>query len=293
MSSRIRNGLLIFAAVLLAVVLAQRLRPAPELASVYFDVAKPMVIAHQGGDGLRPSNTLPAFQHAVDLGVDVLELDVHLTRDGELVVMHDATVDRTTDGTGALADMTLAQVKALDAAYHWPYEGDERPYRDRGIRVPTLAEVMSRHPELRFNVEIKPDSLDAAGAVCSELRRLDMTDRVLVASFHPQTMDAFRDACPAVPTSGYESEARWFYLQYRLGLARFAKISAPALQLPTRAGGFDLADPGFVAAVRDRRLHLDFWTINDPALMRTLVERGAGGIITDRPDLLLEVLGRR
>ena len=292
MSARTRNWLLIVAALLL-LVLADRLAPVPELTSVYFDLSEPMVIAHQGGDGLRPSNTLLAFQHAVDLGVDVLEMDVHLTRDGVLVLMHDATVDRTTDGTGALADMTLAQVKALDAAHHWPYQGDQRPYRRRGVRVPTLAEVTSRFPERRFNVEIKPDSADAGRLVCEALHELDVADQVLIASFHPAAMDAFRDACPAVPTSGYESEVRWFYLQYRLGVASLARVAIPALQVPPQSGGYDLSNPQFIAAARARGLHVDFWTINDPLEMRLLLDRGASGIITDRPDLLLEVLGRR
>jgi glycerophosphoryl diester phosphodiesterase len=292
MTPRTRNWLLIFI-VLMLVVLADRLAPEPELVSVYFDAPRPMVIAHQGGDGLRPSNTLLAFQHAVDLGVDVLEMDVHQTRDGALVVIHDATADRTTNGSGALADMTLAEVKALDAAYHWPYEGEERPYRGRGVSIPTLAEVVSRYPRLRFNVEIKPASAETGRAVCAELQRLDVADRVLVASFHPAAIDAFRGACPSVPTSGDESEVRWFYFQYRLGLAQFARPSVQALQVPRSIGDYDLTQPAFIAAANARGLNLDYWTINDPEDMRTLVERGAAGIITDRPDLLLEVLGRR
>ena len=292
MKPRTRNWLLIFTALLL-VVLVDRLTPTPEPSTLYyFDVPKPMVIAHQGGDGLRPSNTLLAFQHAADLGVDVLEMDVHRTRDGALVLMHDATVDRTTDGSGALADMTLAEVKALDAAYHWPYQGDERPYRGRGVRVPTLAEVIERFPALRFNVEIKPDSAEVAGALCDALEHLDVTDRVLVASFHSSAMNGFRKACPSVAASAYENEVRWFYLQYRLGLARFADPVASALQIPPATGGYDLARPGFIEAAAARGLHVDYWTINDPHQMRILVERGAGGLITDRPDVLLELLGR-
>jgi len=262
------------------------------LPSSYFDAPRPMVIAHQGGDGLRPSNTLPAFQHAIDLGADVLELDVHQTHDGAFVVMHDHTVDRTTDGSGALADLTLAQIRQLDAAYHWPYERSERPYRGRGIRVPTLEEVVGLGAGLRFNVEIKPASAGVGRALCGELERLGVTGRVLVASFHPVALDAFREACPVVPTSAYESEARNFYVQYRLGLWRWIRPSVAALQLPQRSGSFDLTDSGFLAAARERGLHVDFWTVNDPHDMRALIERGAAGIITDRPDLLLEVLGR-
>jgi glycerophosphoryl diester phosphodiesterase len=279
-------------AVALAVLVAAVPPPLPAVTSNYFDAPRPLVIAHQGGDGLRPSNTLPAFDHAVELGADVLEMDVHQTLDGALVLMHDATVDRTTDGRGALADMTLSEVRALDAAYHWPYQG-AATYRGLGIRVPTLEEVTARHPTLRYNVEIKPASAETGRAVCKELLRLGASDRVLVASFHPVAMDAFRAACPQVPTSGYESEVRWFYLQYRLGLWRFARPAIPALQLPPRAGGFDLTDAGFLAAARSRGLHVDFWTVNDADEMRTLLQRGAAGIITDRPDLLLEVLDRR
>jgi glycerophosphoryl diester phosphodiesterase len=266
-------------------------RAAP-VRSAYFDAPLPLVIAHQGGDGLRPSNTIPAFDHAAELGVDVLEMDVHETRDGALVLMHDATVDRTTDGSGALADMTLAQVQALDAAHHWPYDGAPA-YRGLGIGVPTLAEVISRHRLLRFNVEIKPPSAETGRAVCAELQRLGVADRVLVASFHATAMDAFREACPLIPTSGYESEVRWFYLQYRLGLWRIARPAVPALQVPQRAGAFDLTEPGFLEAARSRGMHVDFWTVNDADEMRTLLRRGAAGIITDRPDLLLEVLGRQ
>jgi glycerophosphoryl diester phosphodiesterase len=265
---------------------------APGASSAYFDAPRPMVIAHQGGDGLRPSNTLPAFEHAIDLGADVLELDVHLTRDGAFVVMHDATVDRTTQGSGALAELTLAQIRELDAAYHWPYEGAVRPYRGQGIRVPTLAEVVDLGPQLRFNVEIKPPLAAAGRALCGELERLDVTRRVLVASFHAAAMDAFREACPGVPTSAHGNEVRRLYAQYRLGLWRWARPSVAVLQLPQRAGNFDLSEPGFLAAVRDRGLHVDFWTVNDPDEMRTLIDRGAAGIITDRPDLLLEVLDR-
>jgi glycerophosphoryl diester phosphodiesterase len=269
------------------------LTPAPVVATTYFDGPRPMVIAHQGGDGVRPSNTLAAFQHAADLGVDVLEMDVHQTRDGAFVVMHDTTVDRTTDGSGALQDMTLAQVRALDAAHHWPYEGLDRPYREQGIHVPTMEEVITRHRGLRFNIEIKPASAAVGEALCGELTRLGVTEQVLVASFHPVAMNAFRAACPTVPTSAYASEVRWFYLQYQLGLWRIARPSVAALQVPPRAGGFDLTDAGFLAAARSRGLHVDFWTVNDTAEMRALIDRGAAGIITDRPDLLLEVLAHR
>jgi glycerophosphoryl diester phosphodiesterase len=280
------------AAVVGALLLLMPRRAAPDLHTAYFDPPRPLVIAHQGGDGLLPGNTLEAFRHAVTLGVDVLEMDVHRTRDGTWVVMHDATVDRTTNGSGALANLTLADVQTLDAAHHWPYVDDDRPHRGRGIGVPTVEAVLREFPELRFNIEIKPDSAAAGTAFCDELRRLEAGDRVLVASFHRASLRGFREGCPNVPTSAHEGEVRWFYLLNRLGLARVAGSGPAAFQLPRAAAGFDLADPGFIAAARQHGLHLDYWTINDRDAMRELVDRGADGIITDRPDLLLEVLGR-
>lgn len=291
MTARQRNWLLIFIALVL-LILGRRLAPMPELDSVYFDTPRPMVIAHQGGDGLRPGNTLVAFQNAVDLGVDVLEMDVNQTRDGALVLIHDTTVDRTTDGSGAVEDLTLARLKTLDAAYHWPHHGEDRPYRGRGVRIPTLDEVIDRFPRQRYNIELKPDAAEPAQALCATLERLNAERRVLVASFHSAAMEAFRAACPTVPTSAHRGETRWFYVQYRLGVWRLARPGAPALQVPRTSGGFDLAAAGFIDAAASRGLHLDYWTINDPADMRMLVERGAAGIITDRPDLLLQAVGR-
>ncbi|MDZ7670966.1 MAG: glycerophosphodiester phosphodiesterase [Gammaproteobacteria bacterium] len=291
MTARQRNWLLIFIALVL-LILGRRLAPMPKLDSVYFETARPMVIAHQGGDGLRPGNTLVAFQNAVALGVDVLEMDVNQTRDGALVLIHDTTVDRTTNGRGAVADLTLAELKTLDAAYHWPHHGEERPYRGRGVRIPTLDEVITRFPRQRYNIELKPDAAGPAQALCATLERLNADRRVLVASFHAAAMEAFREACPAVPTSAHAGEMRWFYAQYRLGVWRLARPGAPALQVPQTSAGFDLTEAGFIDAAASRGLHLDFWTINDPADMRLLLERGAGGIITDRPDLLLQVVGR-
>lgn len=292
MTPRLRNWLLIFI-VLILVALSGRLQSPPPVARDYFAVAGPMVIAHQGGDGIRPGNTLLAFRHAAELGVDVLEMDVHLTRDGHLVLMHDASVERTTDGQGALVEMTLAEVKALDAAYRWPYDGERHPYRGRGVHVPTLEETVGGFPELRYNVEIKPDSAAAGEALCNALTRLGATRRTLVASFHADALAGFRKTCPQVPTSAHGAEVRWFYLRYRTGLWRLPHRHPQALQLPTDRDGYDFTQSDLLAVAARQDVHVDYWTVNDAPTMRDLIARGADGLITDRPDLLLEVLGRR
>ena len=252
----------------------------PEPGHPFFRGEKPgvQVIAHRGGAGLRPENTLAAFQHASELGADVLEMDVRLTADGAIVVLHDATVDRTTDGSGAVAALTLAQLERLDAGYHWPN------YRGRGLRVPRLEEVFARLPQMRMVVEMKQFAPPSAVALCALIRRSGMQAKVLVASFANDALRAFRDACPEVATSMSAFEARLFVM-----LRGFYAPAATALQVPDRMRETVLVTPGLVETARRRKLKLHVWTVNDEARMRELIALGVDGIMTDRPDLLLGI----
>ena len=118
----------------------------------------PLVMAHRGGQGLWPPNTLFAFERAVEMGADILEMDIHASADGVLIVHHDDTVDRTTNGSGAIRDHTLTELKELDAGYHWSADGGETyPFRGKGMRIPTLEEVLEAFPKTRLNIDIKPD----------------------------------------------------------------------------------------------------------------------------------------
>lgn len=142
----------------LYVTLAWRAQPVPEH-PFFTKQDGVMVIAHQGGEWLRPSNTLVAFDNAVELGVDVLEMDIHQTQDAVIVLMHDATVDRTTDGSGAIKEMSFAEIRELDAGYYWTDDdGATYPYRGLGFQVPTLEEMFQRYPEMRMNIEIKQET---------------------------------------------------------------------------------------------------------------------------------------
>lgn len=251
------------------------------------------VIAHRGGAQLRPENTLLAFEHALALGTDMLEMDARATADGVLVALHDAGVDRTTDGQGPVDALTLAALQKLDAAYHWsPDGGRSTPLRGRGVRVPTLAEVFERFPRTRMVVEIKPPDPALAAKMCQLIRRHAMTQRVLIASFHSAVLDAFRQRCPEVGTSMGPGEARLFYVASLVYLSDAISPAAQALQIPYGFGERVLATPQIAAAARGRNLALHVWTVNDEARMRRLLAIGVDGIMTDRPDLLLRLLGR-
>lgn len=249
------------------------------------------VIAHRGGAALRPENTLAAFAHAAELGADMLEMDVRLSSNGMIVVIHDATVDRTTDGSGRVNDLPLDRLRVLDAGYRWSADGGRTyPYRGAGIRIPTLDEVFVRHATMRMNIEMKDPDLALAQRLCELVRSRGMNAKVLIASFHSEVMTTFRAQCPEVATSMTASEARLFVGLHLASLSTAYSPGAHALQIPYRFGEHILATPALIQAARRRNLATHVWTINDEARMRELIATGIDGIITDRPNLLLQLI---
>ena len=252
------------------------------------------VIAHQGGNHLRPDNTMVAFRNAVQLGVDALELDVHGTADGELVVIHDETVDRTTNGSGLVREMTLEQIRELDAAYRWPHhmETGEYPYRGRGVKIPTLEEVLRAFPDVPMTIEIKQREPSIVRQFGELLQRYDREQHTIVASFHPDVMREFRRQFPSFATSGVEPEIRTFYVMKTVFAGWLYPPPMEAFQVPEASGDLQVITPRFVRAAHRRGISVQVWTINDRDSMRRILDAGVDGIITDRPDLLLEELGR-
>lgn len=266
--------------------------PSPEHA--YFQTlnfGRPLVIAHRGGAGLAPENTLNAFENSARLGVDVLELDVHASSDGALVVIHDRTVDRTTDGTGRVNALSLAEIKRLDAGFRFsPDGGQSFPLRGRGVRVPTLEEVFAAFPEAKFNIEPKQHEPSLVAPLCEMITARKMTEKVVVASFNQTLMDEFRRACPKVATGAGPSEVTKFLTLYKTGLTESFSPSMQALQIPENAGWLNVVNPDFIKAAHERNLKVHVWTINNTDDMKRLIEMGVDGIMTDYPDRLLGLL---
>ncbi len=254
-----------------------------------------LVFAHQGGEALRPSNTMAAFEHAVDLGADVLDTDMHRTADGELVLIHDETVDRTSDGTGAVRDLTLAELRGLDFGYSFTVDdGETFPFRGRGLGVVTVAELFEAFgDDIGFGIEIKQTGPEAATELCELIGRFGYEDRVLVSSFTKPNMDVFRRACPAVATSATESEVRTLYIQHRLGLIGLAGPDYDALQVPEYSGDLLILSEDFVADAAARGLPIVPWTINEVEGMDRMIDLGVAGVNTDHPDILIDRLDGR
>jgi glycerophosphoryl diester phosphodiesterase len=277
--------------VLIYGVLAILARPAPD--HPFFDHDGVWVMAHRGGRHLWPENTLYAFEHAWELGVDVLEMDIHSSQDGVLVVMHDGEVDRTTDGSGRIHDFILAELQELDAGYHWSADdGATFPFRGKGITVPALEEVFLALPEAPMNIEIKQAEPPIVAPLCQMIRDHGMTDQVLVASFHKETMQEFRRACPEVASTTVEDEVRVLYVLSRAYLSGIYRPPAEALQVPEYSGDLHVVIPPLVRGARGRNMDLHVWTVNDEEDMQRMLDLGVDGIITDYPDRLLALLGR-
>lgn len=272
-----------------------RLRAKPAPAHPWFKARsgehRPLVFAHQGGQNLYPSNTLLAFQRAAEMGADVLDADMHVTRDGVLVLMHDQTVNRTTDGKGAIRDLTFEEIRKLDAGYRFTTDrGATYPYRGRGLTVPTVEELFRAFPDKRFGVEIKQTTATAVQTFCDVIRRHHLEHTVLVSSFAQENMVAFRRACPEAATSATEREARVFVILSTLGLSDAYTPDFYSLQVPERSGSIHILTPRFVRHAHERNLAVQPWTINRPDDLKRMLALGVDGINTDNPDRLLELL---
>lgn len=254
----------------------------------------PLVMGHadDSGQGLWPGNTMLYLEGIAELGVDVLEMDLHMTQDGVVVLIHDDTVDRTTDGSGRVSDLSLEELQALEVGVNWTQdEGQTYPYRGEGLRVPTLEAVFQHFPDYHMITEIKQASPSMAEPLCALIREYGMEERVIVPSFSQEAIETFRAACPEVATAAGSDEVRTFVF---LNFAFISGTVTPdyhAFQVPVESGGIPVVTRSFVGAAHRRNVQVHVWTINDPDEMRRLLDMGVDGIMTDRPDLLLEIVG--
>ena len=242
----------------------------------------PANVGHRGASARWPENTLAAFRAALEAGAGGIELDVRVTRDGHPVVMHDATVDRTTDGFGTVAGMTLEAVRRLSVG-------------GTGEKVPTLREIFEEFPTATVNLDIKDWELPGAEeVVLGVLREAGVEGRVLVASADHRVLRRFRRAAGReFYTGASRREIAVFYAMSLLRLERLVRPAYAALQVPVYYGPLRLLTPQFVRAARSLGVRVDVWTINDPARMREVLDLGADAVMTDRPEELAKVLGSR
>jgi glycerophosphoryl diester phosphodiesterase len=284
--------------------------PLPGLDNPWLE-RRPLNIAHQGGELEAPSDTLYAFQRARGLGADVLEMDLHMTADGHVVVMHDETVDRTTNGQGSVEQKALAEVKALDAAYWFvpdegtTHEAEESEYVFRGIAtgdrpaprrysandftIPTLREVLDRFPDALINLELKPTA-GMTGRLEAEVARLldeyGRTDDVIVVSFVDHSIELFKALAPDVHTAPATGQVAAFYTSSQGPAPGAPNPQHVALQVPVTFNGIQVVSQDFIDDAHSSGFAVHVWTINDVEEMKALLEMGSDGVMTDRPTVL-------
>ena len=250
---------------------------------VLLDPSQRPVIGHRGNRAHAPENTLVSFAQAVALGVDALEMDLHLSSDGVPVVSHDPTLDRTTDASGAVADRTVAALARVDAGARFSLDGGRtHPYRGRGIGVPTLEEVLVAHPAIPMILEIKAP--EAARPVLALLDRMNASARVLIGSFHDDALTAFSEA--GIPVAGATHALAKLYLPALFG-ARRATLSFQAMCIPRFYRGLPLPISGFARLMAASGGPAHVWTVNDRAEARALWRAGVAGMISDDPAAMI------
>ena len=254
-----------------------------------------MSLAHRGASAYAPENTLEAYRLAVESGTGGLELDVHMTRDGQVVVMHDDDVDRLTDGAGPIREKTLNELENLDVGYRFsPDGGSTFPYRGSGLKIPTLQEVLQQFPNIPINLDIKEDQPGFEEAVLRIIQKHGAEDRTFVASQKYRVARRFRRLSGgAVPTSSSQLEVAIFLVASRLRLERLLRPSYAALQVPPNHRGVALVTPRFISAAHNLGVRVDVWTIDDPEEAHRLLDLGVDVVMTNRPEVLTEVLEQR
>ncbi len=245
--------------------------------------------AHRGASAELPENTMPAFERAVAIGVDALEMDVQLTRDDQLIVVHDDRCARTTGAQLAWADLDLADARRLDAGWGFVAPDGTRPFAGQGIAVPLFAEVLEAFPTTRINVDIKHARAVAATLAVIRAHRAD--DRVTLASFALRTLVDVRRRGYGGETALSQGEVATLFGLPAL-LWRQLPFTGTAAQVPTHAGRIHFDRAVFIAKCHSIGLRVDFWTIDDRAEAARLLELGADGIMTNDPRALRSLFDR-
>jgi glycerophosphoryl diester phosphodiesterase len=260
----------------------------------FFDSARPLIFAHRGGSALGPENTLAAFDLGMAAGADGLELDVHLSADGVAVVHHDRTLDRTTSASGPVASRTAAELAQVDAGCRFVNAEGVRRFDVRDslgpelTRIPTLRDVLRRYAGVRIIAEMKVDSIEMGRAVADEVRAASATDRVCAAGFGLRSLSAARRALPEMATSASQSEVR---LALYRSWARWPvkQVSYDVYQVPELAGRLRVVTPRFIRHAHASGFKVQVWTIDEGDDMKRLLAWGADALITNRPDLAVQV----
>jgi len=254
------------------------------VAAPVFRSDRPLVFAHRGGAKLAPENTMHAFDNGMALGADGLELDVQLSSDGIPVVIHDQTLDRTTDRTGLVSALSAQDLASVDAGYRFEQNG-AFPFRGQGLGISTLDQVLAKHAGARMIIEMKGGQAELARAVAASIRKADAIDRTCVGSFYASAIATLRTEHTEIYTSASTRESRWAVYRSWIRWPWPGRYPYFAFQLPQSAGRMRVVSPALVQLIHRQGHAVQVWVVNERADVWRLLDWGVDGIISDRPDI--------
>jgi glycerophosphoryl diester phosphodiesterase len=260
----------------------------------YF-IPEPVILAHRGDSARYPENTMPAFDSAVQMNVDVIETDVHLTADGEVVIWHDDTLERMSGDPRRISSMDWQEIHRVNAGSQFSGDGGKTfPFKDKNIKPVVIKELLSKYPLMKFNVDLKDNNLLLAEKFSQILLDLDCIKRVVTASFHKDVLLYFRKLLPGAITSCTSNEVMRLILLFRSGILNIPfPYKKKILQVPEYSGKIKVLNSGFIKYLHKRGFTVQIWTVNEIEEMNRFLDMGVDGIFTDKPALLLECLKNR
>lgn len=255
----------------------------------FFD-PNPRIIAHRGDSQYFPENTIPAFLSAEKIGVDVIETDVHLTADCKVVIWHDETLDRETDGSGKVENFTLEELKSLDAGYRFTPDGKSFPFRGKGVTLASLDEALEELPTMRFNIDLKSENPLLPTIFADIVQAHNAIHRINGASLSGKTLKSLRTLLPGLATSYGKSEIIPLLLLQKLGIPSPRRIlHGEVLQVPEFFGKVQVVTKQFIEYFHRLDMKVQIWTINEREEMIRFLNMGVDAVMTDNPRLLKDV----
>jgi glycerophosphoryl diester phosphodiesterase len=260
----------------------------------YF-LPEPVVLAHRGDSARYPENTMPAFDSAVEMKVDVIETDVHLTADGKVVIWHDDTLERMSGDSRRINSMSWQEIKKVNAGTLFTKDGGKTfPFKDKNIHPVLIRDLLCKYPHMKFNVDLKDKDLLLAEKFAEILKELDCSRRVITASFHKNVLVYFRKLLPESLTSCTSNEVMRLILLYRSGILTIPfPYKKRILQVPEYSNNTKVLSKRFIKYLHKRQFKVQVWTVNNIRDMNRLLDMGVDGIFTDKPELLMECLKKR
>ncbi len=250
----------------------------------FLDGPRPRILGHRGAKGHAPENPIASFRRALELGADNLEMDVHATRDGTVVVCHDENVDRTTNGAGAVRRLMHSEIAKLDAGHHWSPDGETFPFRGQGIRIPSLVEVVETFPGTPLNIEIKQAEPSIVDLVTRLLKEKRCEETVNLAAEKPEVMQAIRQSGWRGATGYSMGDVLAFMEALSTGTLAGYRPPGVALQVPERWNEVEVVSEAFVKGAHACGVEVHVWTVNELSDMARLLALGVDGFVTDYPE---------